>query len=207
MKSFSSNKVLRHVFKRQTSTLDFALSRRNMQDLLLKGARLAQTPPGVSVSKTRLADIPCTWIRAKGVEPNNRELIVYCHGGAFTAGSARSHEDIAWRLSQASGSPVLSIDYRLAPEFPFPSGFEDVHMVYQSLINEGFSSEKISVAGDSAGANLLLSLMVHLRDEGEAYGRALHAAGNTVRIERVAGSNADKPKLRKKPVFRHIGRS
>jgi acetyl esterase/lipase len=63
---------------------------------------------------------------------------------------------------------VCSVEYRLAPEHPFPAALDDAIAVYQGLLNQGFSAHKIVIGGDSAGGGLTLATLLHLRDEGIA---------------------------------------
>jgi acetyl esterase/lipase len=71
------------------------------------------------------------------------------------------------RLAFVSKSPALSVDYRLAPENPFPAGFNDCVTAYRWLVNQGYDSKRIVIAGDSAGGNLTLATLIKLRDDGD----------------------------------------
>jgi len=91
--------------------------------------------------------------------------IVYAHGGGFAFGSPESHAQIAHALAHESGLPVLSVAYRLAPEHPFPEGLQDVvaciRAAFSATAGVGVRFGKLFVAGDSAGANLVLAAMLH----------------------------------------------
>lgn len=93
--------------------------------------------------------------------------LLYFHGGAWFMGSTRTHRSLVSHLAFSSGVRALSIDYRLAPEHPFPAGLEDCIAAYEWLLDNGIAADKIVVAGDSAGGNLALSLLVALRDAGK----------------------------------------
>jgi acetyl esterase/lipase len=111
-----------------------------------------------------LAGVPVTWIAPRaGSEPR---LILYAHGGGFTVGSSRMLRDLLARLALASSARVLSVDYRLAPEHPWPAGLEDLRAAWRSALAE-FAPKQIVLAGDSAGGNLVLALLLELRDRGE----------------------------------------
>jgi len=111
-----------------------------------------------------LAGVPVTWITPRaGPEPR---LLVYVHGGGFTIGSSHMVRDLLARLALASRARVLSIDYRLAPEHPWPAGLEDLRAVWRSALAE-HAPKQIVLAGDSAGANLVLALLLELRDRNE----------------------------------------
>lgn len=91
--------------------------------------------------------------------------VLYLHGGAYTAGSPNTHASLTSHLAQASGASVFVPDYRLAPEHPYPAALEDACFCYQALLEQGFKAEHITVAGDSAGGGLTLSLLLHLQAE------------------------------------------
>jgi len=93
-------------------------------------------------------------------------LILFFHGGNFIAGSTKDHLDLCGKLSSLSGTPVLSIDYRLAPEHEFPAAVEDCVISYLWLLKQGFNPSKIIIAGISSGATLVLSTLLSLRSNG-----------------------------------------
>ncbi len=90
-------------------------------------------------------------------------LIVYLHGGAYVVGSATANIVLPARLAAASGIPVLSIDYRLAPEHPFPAALDDALAVVQALFDQGQDPRKLVLMGDSAGGGLALATVMKLR--------------------------------------------
>src|SRR5260370_1429477 len=91
--------------------------------------------------------------------------ILYLHGGGFVAGSPSSYRHLTWRIAAATRGCVLSIDYRLAPEHPFPAALEDAVTAYRSLLADGADSRRIAVMGDSAGGNLAFAMLLKARDE------------------------------------------
>lgn len=95
----------------------------------------------------------------------NGTAVLYLHGGAYTAGSPKTHASLTSHLAQTSGATVFVPDYRLAPEHPFPAALEDACFCYQALLEQGFDPTHITVAGDSAGGGLTLSLLLHLKAE------------------------------------------
>jgi epsilon-lactone hydrolase len=112
-----------------------------------------------------LSGVPVTWVTPRaGPEPR---LLLYVHGGGFTVGSSRMVRDLLARLALASNARVLSADYRLAPEHPWPAGLEDLRAVWRAALAE-HAPKQIVLAGDSAGGNLVLALLLELRDRGEA---------------------------------------
>lgn len=106
------------------------------------------------------------FISAPGADPSR--CIYYLHGGGYVIGSVNTHRVLAYDLSKASGARVLSMDYRLAPEHPFPAGLEDAVAGYQWLLDSGVKSEHIVIAGDSAGGGLTVATLLALRDRGIA---------------------------------------
>ena len=92
--------------------------------------------------------------------------ILYMHGGAFVAGSPRTHRSITRRLCALTGAEVLVPHYRLAPEHPFPAQIEDGVLAYKQLLSDGYPADRIAIAGDSAGGHLTLMVTVALRQAG-----------------------------------------
>ncbi|MGI4815767.1 MAG: alpha/beta hydrolase [Janthinobacterium lividum] len=101
------------------------------------------------------------------------KTILYLHGGGYFFCSPRTHRSITYTLAAGTGARVFVPDYRLAPEWPFPAALEDALHAYRALIDQGVPARSIVVAGDSAGGGLALSLLLVLRDAGDA----LPAAG------------------------------
>jgi monoterpene epsilon-lactone hydrolase len=92
--------------------------------------------------------------------------ILFLHGGGFATGSPRLYRNLTWRLAAAAEADLLCLDYRLAPEHPFPAALEDAFAGYRFLLAEGADPRRIAVIGDSAGGGLVFSLLLRLRDEG-----------------------------------------
>ena len=127
-------------------------------------------PPSsdISVRPDAIRGVPVSWIAAPGASDNR--LFVYVHGGGFRIGSPRSHGDLIARLSAASGAAGLAIDYRLAPEHPFPAAIDDVVAVLAALKTD---IGKVSVIADSAGGALVLSAVQVMRERGATLPAAL----------------------------------
>jgi acetyl esterase/lipase len=92
--------------------------------------------------------------------------VLYLHGGGYIAGSPAVYRHLAWRIALAVGAQVLSPDYRLAPEHPFPAALDDAVATYEWLLAEGIEPQQIGLVGDSAGGGLAFSLLLRLRDAG-----------------------------------------
>jgi acetyl esterase/lipase len=95
-----------------------------------------------------------------------RGVILYLHGGGYVMGSINTHRAMIARISRAAQARALAIDYRLAPENPFPAAVEDATAAYSWLLAQGCEPGKIVLAGDSAGGGLVLAALIALRDAG-----------------------------------------
>ncbi len=112
----------------------------------------------------RADPIPVTW--ASRNRPDRRKVILYLHGGAFIAGSARTHRHLGAALAGAAGVRAVLPDYRLAPEHPYPAALDDAVAVYRHLLGLGYAPGEVAVAGDSAGGGLVFSLLLRAAEEG-----------------------------------------
>ena len=129
-------------------------------------ATLAQIPVAedLSFEDVSLGHVPALLSSSPGTD--DKAALLYFHGGGFIAGSARGYRGLSAELGRAIGIKAYSVDYRLAPEHVFPAAVDDAAAAYQALLDSGLSSDRIVVAGDSAGGGLVMSLLVRLRDEG-----------------------------------------
>ncbi|MDT8399375.1 MAG: alpha/beta hydrolase [Pseudomonadales bacterium] len=92
--------------------------------------------------------------------------LLYLHGGAFVIGSAHAYRNLAGELGRAGGMDSYAMDYRLAPEHPFPAAVEDGVAAYRALLEQGMQASRIVVGGDSAGGGLSLSVLLRAREQG-----------------------------------------
>jgi len=124
------------------------------------------TPPtDLRTESVSAGGVPAEWVVAAGA-PTDR-VIFYLHGGGYCIGSINTHRDMAARLSAAARARVLLIDYRLAPEHPFPAAVDDATAAYRWLLSAGTSPARTVIAGDSAGGGLTVATLVALRDAGQ----------------------------------------
>jgi acetyl esterase/lipase len=93
-------------------------------------------------------------------------VVLYLHGGAYVVGTAFGYRSLSASLAQSAGAALFSPEYRLAPEHPFPAAIDDALSSYRGLLQEGYSPERIVVAGDSAGGGLAAALLVAIKDAG-----------------------------------------
>lgn len=103
--------------------------------------------------------VPEGWSRTSGT-------ILYLHGGGYIVCAPRTHRDLISRIATASGARAIAIDYRKAPEHPFPAGVDDSVAAYRALLDEGVPPETLFLAGDSAGGGLVLAVLQRAREEG-----------------------------------------
>lgn len=108
--------------------------------------------------------VPAEWVVAPGAAEDR--VILYLHGGGYCIGSINTHRDLAARLSRSAQAKVLIIDYRLAPEHPFPAAVEDAVAAYRWLLTSGVVPARTVIAGDSAGGGLTVAALVYLRYTG-----------------------------------------
>lgn len=113
----------------------------------------------VTLSERTLGGVPALDVRVAGADQDG--VILYLHGGAYVIGSARTGANLAAPLSRRSGVPAVSLEYRLAPEHPFPAGVHDALAAYREL-----AGQNVVIAGDSAGGGLALALLLAARAEG-----------------------------------------
>jgi monoterpene epsilon-lactone hydrolase len=119
----------------------------------------------VKVIPVNAASVPSEWLVPLGAPPDR--VILYIHGGAWFMGSTNTHRGLVTHIAYESIIRALSINYRLAPEHPFPAGLLDCEIAFEWLQQNGIPASKIVIAGDSAGGNLTLALLVKLRDAGK----------------------------------------
>jgi len=140
-------------------------------DLLTTAERRAQyeraekvfpTPPDVKVERVNVPAAPAEWLRPPSAVPGR--VVLYLHGGGYVIGSPRSHRHLAAAIAGAAGASALLLDYRLAPEHPFPAAVEDATAAYRWLLDQAIAPEHIVIAGDSAGGGLTVATVLALRE-------------------------------------------
>lgn len=126
-------------------------------------AKLFRPQSGVVTSAIQLGGVPCEWVRP--VQPAER-TILHVHGGAFFAGSPATHRGLASEMALRSMADVYVVDYRLAPEHPWPAAEEDCLAAYKALLAEGHDARRILLSGDSAGGGLILRMVLLMQEQG-----------------------------------------
>ena len=125
-------------------------------------ARLTVLPKGARFHGVDAGGVRAEWMEMPHVARDR--VLLLLHGGGYSSGSPRTHRKMAANLSRAAHARVLTPDYRLAPEHPFPAGVKDALKAFGWLLDQGFPASSIVVAGDSAGGGLALSMLLALRE-------------------------------------------
>jgi monoterpene epsilon-lactone hydrolase len=122
-------------------------------------------PPDIHVEPAVAGGVPGEWVTAPGSRGDR--VVLYLHGGGYVAGSPATHRALTAALSRSARARVLALDYRLAPEHPFPAALDDACAAHEWLTGQGLSARQIAIGGDSAGGGLSTATMIRLRDEGK----------------------------------------
>jgi acetyl esterase/lipase len=143
----------------------------NEQRRLLRELISAQPlPADVTVTGAALGGVPTAEITIDGIEP--RHVVLYFHGGVYVLGDAFQAAGLASQIGRRTRAKVISVDYRLAPEHPYPAAVDDALAAYEALLQNGTDPSDIAFAGESAGGGLAVATLVNARD----YGLPLPAA-------------------------------
>ena len=121
-------------------------------------------PTDVTVTAATLGGVPTAEITVDGIE--SRHIVLYFHGGVYVISDAFLAAGLASQVGRRAHAKVISVDYRLAPEHPYPAAVDDALAAYQALLDSGIAPSDIAFAGDSAGGGLAIATMVNARDHG-----------------------------------------
>ncbi len=137
----------------------------NEQRRLLRELISAQPlPADVTVTAAALGGVPTAEITIDGIEP--RHVVLYFHGGVYVLGDAFQAAGLASQIGRRTRAKVISVDYRLAPEHPYPAAVDDALAAYEALLQNGTAPSDIAFAGESAGGGLAVATLVNARDHG-----------------------------------------
>jgi acetyl esterase/lipase len=160
-----TSRLFYYLVKRQLRKM--AASRGSLEQLRAArdkaSARMFKVPADVTVSPAQLGRLPGEWLRPQGASAAG--VVLYLHGGAYITGSCHTHRGLAGHLARAAASDCFLLDYRLAPEHPFPAAVDDALAAYLAL-QAAQPARPVALAGDSAGGGLALALALRLRDAG-----------------------------------------
>jgi acetyl esterase/lipase len=155
-------RISRFVVRRLRSSLkkDIYSLRQNINRL----ERFDRIPHGVQITQETGAPVPAEW--TVPLAGSGEGVLLYFHGGGFVVCSPRTHRTLVAEICTRASLRALSVDYRLAPEHPFPAALEDTTCMVHWLVASGIPPKKIVLGGDSAGGNLVLATLLKLRDTG-----------------------------------------
>ena len=137
-----------------------------------RAGKLAAPTSGVTIEELSVDEIACEWVKPD-LAHNPTYVILYAHGGGYTCGGLGYARILAAKLAVSTGFSVISFEYRLAPEYKYPSQLEDAMKIWEYLMHLGYGSKQILLAGDSAGGNLVLCMTQKLLSEDRIAPKAL----------------------------------
>ena len=161
--------------------------RRQRLDAL--GAQYA-LPADVRVEPVNANGVTAEWTMTPEADPAH--VIMFLHGGGYISGSIKSHRHMVAQAGREARARTLALDYRLAPEHPFPAALNDAIAGYRFLLAQGFAPENIAIAGESAGGGLAIATLVSLRDAGVALPACAWCSSPWVDLEMTGSSMISK---------------
>jgi monoterpene epsilon-lactone hydrolase len=163
------NVLLSAVLKWQKkSGMKLSAEHRFRRNRKLLAAVRSKTGPSITLESDRIADVAVEWVIPQALRSRSDATVcLYFHGGGFVMGGPNSHRDMAAYLAEKAQIKLLMVDYRLAPEHPFPAALDDALAVYQALL-QSHAPERLLMAGDSAGGNITLATLQTIRDRAQA---------------------------------------
>lgn len=157
------NGVIKFMYRQIVSRLDVFKRYKEINRISEILPRIFMPPPG----RCKITPVDAGGIKGEWSEPKFMDAdrhILYIHGGGFCLFSTVFYREMVSRIALACKARALSINYRMAPKYPYPAAIEDVISAYRQLLSDGFRPSRIAVIGDSAGGGLVLSLLQNLRD-------------------------------------------
>ncbi len=153
---------LRHLFKgRDDERPQLAALRRSLERIK---AIVPNPPTGTAARRVEVGGVPA--LRVTTPRSQDDRHVLYLHGGAYVYGSPSLYRDFIWRIVDATHSTAWCLEYRLAPEHPFPAALEDAAAAYRGLLARGADPGRITIMGDSAGGGLTFAALLRLRQSG-----------------------------------------
>ncbi len=157
------NQNLMQLIKRAHGLLENTDIEKHRQSQDHIGVLLGNTKE-VSYREVDIEGMYAEWVSANRAH-GKRQVILHCHGGGYSTGSSLYARTLTSKLATSTSMDVLSFDYRLAPEYPYPAALEDAMKAWNYLMLQGYGAGDIIVTGDSAGGNLALALVLRLKEE------------------------------------------
>jgi epsilon-lactone hydrolase len=146
------------------SPLDNAADVRTLRAIFEEVMRQVPVAPDVRKTPVTVGGIGAVEVMIDGTDPAN--VILYFHGGVYVIGSAAATVPLVSDIARRTDTKVITVDYRLAPENPYPAALEDARAAYEGLLQQGVDPGRIAFAGESAGAGLAMATLLTLRDAG-----------------------------------------
>lgn len=163
-----------------------AMTLADMRDLFDEWAKPAFEPENVTYKSDKVGGIDAIWAYPIGCDKSR--VLIYTHGGGFAVGSADSHRKLAAHVAKTLRVSTVILDYRLAPEHPFPAQLEDAVAAYKALLAAGFRARDIGTIGDSAGGNLAVASVLKFRELGMELPRCVIAFSPWLDMELLGGT-------------------
>ncbi|MBN9561338.1 MAG: alpha/beta hydrolase [Alphaproteobacteria bacterium] len=161
--------------------------RRQRLDALGQAYALA---PDVTVRTVDANGVPAEWTSTPAADVSR--VILFLHGGGYVSGSIASHRHLVAEAGRAAGARTLALDYRRAPEHPFPAAIDDAVAGYRFLLSTGVAPSRICIAGDSAGGGITVATLVTIRDAGLALPGCAWCISPWIDLECIGDSMAGK---------------
>lgn len=170
-KEMKANQNRMQLIKRVHGLVENTDIEKHRQSQAQIGAILGNTRD-ISYQEIDVDGVQGEWVRVN--RPHQSKIVIlYCHGGGYSTGSSKYARTLTSKLALATSMDILSFDYRLAPENPYPAALEDAQKAWNYLLLKGYGANHIIIAGDSAGGNLALSLLLTLKAEDRFLPRGL----------------------------------
>jgi monoterpene epsilon-lactone hydrolase len=160
--STEQREALDAILRQAAFPVDSTVSQQRRQ--LRELASAQPLPADLTVTAATLGGVPTAEITVDGVEP--RHVVLYFHGGVYVLEDAFQVADLASQVGRRTGAKVISVDYRLAPEDPYPAAVDDALAAYEALLQGGTAPSDVILAGESAGGGLAVATLVNARDHG-----------------------------------------
>ena len=157
--------LLRRLLKFRKAFIDWEAPVERFRAMMARSEHVFKPPRDVAIRPVMAGEVSGEWVVPPGA--SSRSVILYLHGGGWTLGWTNVHRRLVAHLCRAAGCRALAVDYRLAPEHPFPAALDDCVVAYRWLLRGGTAPRDVAIAGDSAGGNLTLTTLMSLRDAGE----------------------------------------
>src|SRR5579859_4199584 len=150
----------------------------------------APLPDGVKVEPLKLGGVPAEKLTPGGADATR--TIFYLHGGGYCIGGCASHRGWAARMAIASAATAYTVDYRLAPEHPYPAAVDDALAAWRGLLAEGRDAQRTVISGDSAGGGLTVACAVAAQDAGLPLPAGLHMTSPWANLTNASAAYAAK---------------